>query len=55
MKLLCLCSDELRILKYLYLIKLSDNPTIPLIEMLRLNLETFIVLSAYYKVHNYWI
>src|ERR1700741_2643734 len=45
-KLLRPGSDELRILQCLHSIKLPNNPTIPLIGTLELNLGTFIVLPT---------
>jgi serine/threonine protein kinase len=39
-------SDELRILQQLHSIKLPNNPAIPLIETLELNLGTFIILPT---------
>lgn len=45
-KLLCPRSDELRILQRLHSIKLPNNPVIPLIGTLELNLGTFIVLPT---------
>ena len=49
-KLLRLNSDELRILQQLHSIKSPYNPTIPLIETLKLNRATFIVLPTAYPL-----
>ena len=49
-KLLRLDSDELRILQCLHSIKLPNNPVIPLITTLELNLATFIVLPTAYPL-----